>query len=274
MMNAAIISIITSLVVSAITFIFGLKSGKNQADRDKLQGFYKEMYVGIRDIRKAVSEDHPKRYENYESKTTGNRTQYLPPVTKIFYEGNNVFLNKTIAESSLDLARRCMSYGDRFSKMSESIHEIFLDNLNLFAEGYKFETLGSQKNEKRKLVSCNPNRINSCILIPYSAFLSDEGRMNLEKMLSDPEKGVTFEKIDRGTVLYNTTIYPGGLNVPYTVFINRIMEKTAIKQEQLRSEKMRLIKKCDKKIKKLARRAKEPNSFFETVIGAITDIFH
>ena len=262
MMNAAIISIMTSLIVSAITFIFGLKSGKNQADRDKLQGFYKEMYVGIRDIQKALSEDHPKRYENYESKTTGNRTQYLPPVTKIFYEGNNVFLNKTIAESSLDLERRCMTYGDRFSKMSESIHEIILDNLYLFADGYKFETRASQKDDKRNLVSCNPNGINSCILITYSAFLSEEGRMNLEELLSDPETGVTFEKTYRGTVLYNTTIYPDGLKVPYTDFINCIMEKTSLKREQLRSEKMQLIKKCDKKIKKLARRAKEPNSIF------------
>ncbi len=274
MMEAAIISIITSLVVSAITFIFGLKSGKNQADRDKLQDFYKEMYVGIRDIRKALSEDHPKRYENYESKTTGNRKQYLPPVAKIFYEGNNVFLNKRIAESSLDLERRCMTYGDAFSKMSESIHKIILDNLNLFEEGYRFESLGSRRDEKRKLVSCNPNSVNSCILISYSAFLTEDGRTNLEKMLSDPEKGVTFEKIDRGTIHYSTTIYPGGLKVSYTEFINCIMDGLSLKQVQLRTDKKKFIKECDKKIKKLARRAKEPNSFFEIVFGAITDIFH
>ena len=41
-------------------------------------------------------------------------------------------------------------------------------------------------------------------------------------------------------------------------FLTTIVEE----QEQLRSEKMQLIKKCDKKIKKLARRAKEPNSIF------------
>lgn len=274
MMNAAIISVITSLVVSGITFIFGLKSGKNQADREKLQNLYKEMYVGLRDIRKALSEDTPKRYENYDSKTTGNRTQYLPPVTKIFYDGNNVFLNKRVAEDSLALERRCMTYGDMFSKASEGIHEIILDNINLFTDGYKFESLRSQKDDKRKLVSCNPNGVNSCFLISYSSFLTEDGRANLEKLLSDPEKGVTFEKTDRGTILYNTTIYPGGLKVSYTEFINCITEKTSLKQEQLRSEKKKLIKECDKKIKKLARRAKEPNSFLETVFGAITDIFH
>ena len=62
--------------------------------------------------------------------------------------------------------------------------------------------------------------------------------------------------------------------MPYTEFINCIMEKTSLKQEQLKSEKRKLIKECDKKIKRLARRAKEPNIFFETVFGAITDIFH
>lgn len=274
MMNAAIISVITSLVVSGITFIFGLKSGKNQADREKLQNLYKEMYVGMRDVRKALCEDQPKKYENYDSKTTGNRTQYLPPVTKIFYEGNNVFLNKRIAETSLTLERRCMTYGDMFSKTSEGIHEIIMDNLNYFADGYTFEQLAHQKGDKRKLVSSNPNIINSCILASYSMFLTEKGRENLIKLLSDPEKGVRFEKTDRGTILFSTTIYPGGLNVPCAEFIDRIMDRINPKQEQLKSQKVKLIKECDKKIKKLARRAKEPVSFFETIIGAIADIFH
>ena len=93
-------------------------------------------------------------------------------------------------------------------------------------------------------------------------------------MLSDPEKGVTFEKTDRGIIHYSTTIYPGGLKVSYTEFINCIMDGLSLKQVQLRTDKKKLMKECDKKIKKLARRAKEPNSFFETVFGAITDIFH
>ena len=37
MVKTIIISICTSLVVSLITFILGLKAGKNQADRDKLR---------------------------------------------------------------------------------------------------------------------------------------------------------------------------------------------------------------------------------------------
>ncbi len=273
-MDAAIISIITSLIISGITFIFGLKSGKNQADREKLQNLYKEMYVGIRDVRKALSEDQPKKYENYESKTTGYRTQYLPPVTKIFYEGNNVFLNKKIAESSLDLERRCMTYGDMFSKTSENVHKIILNNLDLFAEGYKFEPLGHQKDEKRKIVTANPQKINSCVLLSYGSFLTEAGREHVIKLLSDSEKGVSFEKVDRGTILLTTTIYPGGLKVPCTEFVDCIMEQINPKQEQLKSQKEKLVKECDRKIKKLARRSKEPISFFETIFGAVADIFH
>lgn len=55
-MDAAIISIITSLIISGITFIFGLKSGKNQADREKLQNLYKEMYGKRQTIRSPLKD--------------------------------------------------------------------------------------------------------------------------------------------------------------------------------------------------------------------------
>ena len=131
-MQAVLVSVITSLIVSAVTFVFGLKSGKNQADRSKLQDFYKSMYVGLRDVRKAIQENRPKKYIDYESKTTGSRTQYLPPVTKIFFYGDDVFLNKRVANMALNLERRCMTYGDFYAKSARNVHSKLLGNLEVF----------------------------------------------------------------------------------------------------------------------------------------------
>ncbi|HEY8889362.1 MAG TPA: hypothetical protein VIM70_03830 [Clostridium sp.] len=43
--NPIITSIITSLIVSTITFILGLRSGKNQSDRPKLKEVYRNLTV-------------------------------------------------------------------------------------------------------------------------------------------------------------------------------------------------------------------------------------
>lgn len=41
-MDTVLISLITSLIVSLITFTLGVKSGKNQSDRQQLKEFYKK----------------------------------------------------------------------------------------------------------------------------------------------------------------------------------------------------------------------------------------
>ena len=43
-MQTVLLSLATSLFVSMVTFILGLKSGKNQADRAKLQELYKNIH--------------------------------------------------------------------------------------------------------------------------------------------------------------------------------------------------------------------------------------
>ena len=273
-MQAVLVSVITSLIVSAVTFVFGLKSGKNQADRSKLQDFYKSMYVGLRDIRNAIQENCPKKYINYESKTTGSITQYLPPVTKIFFYGDDVFLNKRVANMALNLERRCMTYGDFYAKSARNVHSKLLENLEVFKEGYKVEKSFRSSNGKESIKTVNPNNIQSSRLVSYSIVLSEQGRQSLKSMLEDVSYGISFETIEQGRILESTTIYPGGLKCTADEFICKLSSFVAEDQDKIEREKKELLKDCDKILKKLRRRSKEPVLFFETVFGAIGDIFH
>ena len=54
-----VLSFATSLIVSLITFILGLKSGKNQADRAKLQDLYKNLYSHFSDLKDSLNKNRP-----------------------------------------------------------------------------------------------------------------------------------------------------------------------------------------------------------------------
>jgi len=273
-MQAVLVSVITSLIVSAVTFVFGLKSGKNQADRSKLQDLYKSMYVGLRDISNGIRENCPKKYINYDNKTTDNRIQYMTPVTKIFFNGDDVFLNKRIADKALSLERRCMTYGDFYAKAASSVHIKLLDNLELLEDGYKVEKSFRSSNDRGNIKTINPNNVQSCRLVSYGIVLSERGRQSLKIMLEDATYGVSFETVEQGRILESTTIYPGGLKSTADEFVCKLKDFVTEDQDKIEREKEELLKDCDKLMKKLRRRSQEPVMFFETVFGAIFDVFN
>lgn len=60
MKETVIVSLLTSLIVSLVTFILGLKSGKNQSDREKVQGLYKKLYSHFNEIAIGIVEGNQK----------------------------------------------------------------------------------------------------------------------------------------------------------------------------------------------------------------------
>ena len=82
-MNTVVTSILTSAIVSLFTFVLGLKSGKNQADRAFLQGLYKQLYAHFVELEAGIKENRPKKWEDYKSIQQGNITQFYPPVKEM-----------------------------------------------------------------------------------------------------------------------------------------------------------------------------------------------
>lgn len=53
--QTVLLSLATSLIVSFLTFVLGLKSGKNQTDRAKLQNLYKNLYSHFSELKESLN---------------------------------------------------------------------------------------------------------------------------------------------------------------------------------------------------------------------------
>lgn len=103
-LQTVLLSLATSLIVSLITFILGLKSGKNQTDRAKLQNLYRDLYSHFSDLKESLQHNRPKSWRNYKKVERGLYTiEYFPPVKELKRTGDILFLNKKIAETALEL---------------------------------------------------------------------------------------------------------------------------------------------------------------------------
>lgn len=93
------LSFATSLIVSLITFVLGLKSGKNQADRAKLQDLYKNLYSHFSDLKESLNRNRPKSWNNYKKVERGfYSVEYYPPVKELNRTGDILFIKKGIAK--------------------------------------------------------------------------------------------------------------------------------------------------------------------------------
>ncbi len=101
-MQTVLLSLATSLFVSMVTFILGLKSGKNQADRAKLQELYKNIHRHFSELKEALADDCPKLWEHYKK-----NDEYLPLIKELESTGDILFINakfmKNVATRSLNL---------------------------------------------------------------------------------------------------------------------------------------------------------------------------
>ena len=104
-MKAIIASAITSIIVSLFTFILGLKSGKNQADRALLQDLYKRLYSHFSELETGLKEKRPKRWTDYQCIKESNIIRYYPVVREMERTGDILHVNDKIARQALELGK-------------------------------------------------------------------------------------------------------------------------------------------------------------------------
>lgn len=110
-LKTVLISLLTSLIVSLFTFTLGLRSGKNKADRQKLQELYKQLYNHFVDLKKSILENRCKSWVDYDSIISEDKTIYTPPVKKLELSGDLIYLEKEIAVKASELESKIMDYG-------------------------------------------------------------------------------------------------------------------------------------------------------------------
>ena len=274
-LKTVLISLGTSLIVSLVTFILGLRSGKNQADRQKLQEMYKALYAHFADLKKSIQEGQYKTWENYERVEKGVYTYYYPPVRKLEESGDLIFLKKVIAEKAKDLEVRAMELGSE--KWIPAIHRVLVDNAQLFKGGYELERpYYGNKEPLNHLKTKNPTGCQGFKMLSYKAFY-DENRLKTLLKKLDEQKEYSLAFSSRGnSPAYTFQLYPDSLAVPVDEFIGTLTSEFTGKIEgynQFNKEKNQLLKEIAVLEKKLYKRAREPYSFWETFFGAFADLF-
>ena len=96
--------------MALVTFVLGVKSGKNQADRQRLQEMYKSLLVHFQDLKERL-DSYPRRWDQYEEHRVGWEIHYLPTVKKMEHDGSSVYIKQRLFSEALELERDVVEFG-------------------------------------------------------------------------------------------------------------------------------------------------------------------
>lgn len=276
-LQTILLSLATSLIVSLITFILGLKSGKNQTDRAKLQNLYRDLYSHFSDLKDSLNRDQPKSWENYKKVERGAYSvEYYPPVKELKRSGNILFLKKRIADEALNLEMEVMNYSSDLTRHIPEIHAALISDLGIYKEGYKFEKFQGNTSETSHFETANSKGCNRFWPKNYRVLYNwEEATKLFQQMNENASTAIEFSSGGNPT-MYSAKIYPESITVSmseYEDYLFSALEKNVVEYNELCNRKKILILQIDKLNKKLAQKAKEPVGFWETILGAFADMF-
>lgn len=276
-LQTVLLSLGTSLVVSLITFILGLKAGKNQIDRAKIQDLYKKLYSHFLDLRSSAERNHPKSWKHYKKVERGVYSiEYFPPVKEMKHTGDILFISRKLSEEASALELEFMNYSNNLKCVIPKIHETLISDLQIYQSGYKFSSYRGDSNDKTHFETANPTDCRTFRPKDYRDFMNLQEMMELfNELLPSGEISIDFTSGDNPTS-YSVKIYPGGITLDPNTYVAQLFSKLEKIPEfnKLCQQKIDLIAKAEKLCKKLSKKAKEPIGFWETIFGAFGDMFH
>lgn len=246
-----------------------MKSGKNQADRQRLKELYKSMVVHFQKIKEGLESYTPKTWTSYNDKMGVSD----PLIKKMIKNGDIIEINNKIARKAEDIEKQALALGWRFYNIYKDIHEISLATVNKYISTYH-----------------EPNGNNFCTKKPGDStgrsytkckigHLLDKKSIDekLSYLQNNPNLGINFEHIQDSRIIYSITIYPDdlvGISIKDLLYeINDSIITNVENANSLLEEKEEVCKNVDCIIKMSTKRAKDPHTFVETIGGAFLDIF-
>lgn len=271
-METILTSFLTSLIVSFVTFVLGLKAGKNQSDRKYLQNLYKKLHVHFRDLKDGLISNRYKRWQDYKEIYKGNTIQYYPMVKELEYLGDSIYIHRKIMNDAKYLERDCLVFESRSSHLIEDVHSYIISHaLELFLDELTDSTY--QKKDKSNIETINPTGCNSYMSYSYYLLLDKEAFVK-ELNYVIGKNNYAMKLATRGNPpARSLTVYPKSLAITPLEFIDQLTQYIVSKDPRYKEEKSKLIKRIDKLDKKLIKYAKNPTGFWETIVGAFVDLF-
>ncbi|MDM8275643.1 hypothetical protein [Enorma phocaeensis] len=262
--------LVASLIAALVTFVLGVKSGKNQTDRQRLQEMYRSLLVHFQDLKERL-DSYPRRWEQYEEHHVGWETHYLPPVKKMEHEGNSVYIKARLFNEALELERDVLKFGYDVERYYDSLFDAIASNESLFKA--PIDTSNDGRGRKcRRLKANDGQNYTTGISSRLFYFLQPGIGKRIEDALGSGGY-LTFHD-DRNPYEHELTINPGSYD-DLPTFAQQIesLSRESGLHDELNSQRTSLKTRIDALIKKLSRRAKEPVPFWETFAGAFVDVF-
>ncbi|GKX65805.1 hypothetical protein [Inconstantimicrobium mannanitabidum] len=267
-----ITSLSTSLVVSSITFVLGLKSGKNQSDRQILRNKYRDISVHFSNLLDGIKNGNPKKWDDFKLIKTSSCDRYMPLIEEMKFNGESIELKQDVIDKCEELEFKLLKYADEYQENLEIIKEYLINELE--------NCCSNLIKEKDYAIYTAKDQINKpYINRSYSIFITDEIFKNIITNLENDNlnlQGICFESRDRHNGWHRVTIYKNTLdNIKIEDFLKKINEH--LKNEhsiiELLKEQQQLINETNNIINKINKRVREPFTFLETITGAVVDIF-
>lgn len=271
-----LISLCTSLLVSLFTFILGLKSGKNQADRAMIQKTYREIFSQLDELKRFIHDNRPKRWTHYEKiQLDLSSYRYIPPIAKLERAGQLLHIKPSIAKQAVELEQELVSYGADLFDSIKNIHNVLISDRNLYKEQGQFKKYQGQSDTVH-FETFNPWKCQRFIQCDYRDFYNkDKVAKVFSQLTSDKTCAIEF-RFQNNSDCISYKVYPEGLSETSEVFIEKIYTRfdAEIKDfSRLALAKTDYLKRIEKLNKKIAQRVKDPYTFWGTLGGAFWDIF-
>lgn len=266
-MNTVLISLITSLIVSLITFTLGVKSGKNQSDRQHLKELYKKITVHLQELKDGLDSFKPRTWRHYRD----NNYNYNPLIKMMVNNGDIIEINKKIAIESERLEKDALIAGWKFYDKFQELFDLALETIGGYGK-LNHNNIGNEYKLKEDITGRAYREYSLGILL--NKILLEQELKSLE---TNPELGMNFKHYEDSKIIYSILIYPDDFeNISIDDVLWEINEKSVNQIEGI-EEVLLEISKINKKlydlIKLTTKRTRDPHTFIETIGGAIIDIF-
>ncbi|MEW6925999.1 hypothetical protein V3M53_01550 [Trueperella pyogenes] len=259
-----------SLIVALVTFVLGVKSGKSQVDRQRLQEIYKSLLAHFQDLRERL-DSYPRRWEQYEEHHVGWEIRYLPPVKKMEHDGDSVYIKPKLFNEALKLERDVLKFSYDVDRYYDELLDAIASEDGLFKVvvetdvddfGHKCHRI--KADDGKKYTTGRSSRL--------FYFLKPGIAQHIEDALKSGGY-LTFHD-DHNPYEHELVINSGSYD-DLTVMAQRIelLSKECDLYDELNKARASLKLRIDSLTKKLARRAREPVPFWEIIGGAFIDVF-
>lgn len=260
-------SFITSATVSLITFILGLRAGKNQSDRQSLKDRYRRLAVHFEDIASGIRHGRPREWGDYPVNHRARR--FDTPVKQMLSDGSLLDMPSSLVQQMEDVEKDALAYGWRYQQAAD------------VAWNAAKNTVQQQAVVPLKETDCSLTPLSSqqiprrWIEVSFFELLSDGVEMASKHLSDDPELGVVLVYYSRDRRRCEIRLGPGVVTGNVTDLLRDIWAVSSSVPEfrKVLQDKPSILRRVERLQRKLANRARDPHPFWETLVGAWLDLF-